>query len=209
MQFSNCLLVWFFLFFNLMSNAQNVQTHKVDVGSIERLQLNLDEVFAVEIVTGDFSTIRIISEAEGEYAKELQLQMKQIDQTLYINSLFEAILTSGFDKLSSHKVFAFQVKIYVPEQFQVFIKSNIAELDLVGKLAYLQADLKNGDCSLKNHQGDVKINTYRGNINIHTQDAKVRAETRTGKLQLEEANYKKYTLELKSVAGHIQVFQLN
>ena len=209
MMLQHKLSLLFIFCFTAFSFAQNLQTQELEVGTIKRLELNLDEVFAIEIITGDFSTIRFISEAEGEYAEELQLQMKQIEETLYVNSLFEAILSSGFDKLSSHKVFAFQLKIFVPEQFQIYLKSNIAQVHLEGKLAYFEADLKNGDCRLVKHEGDANINTYRGNIAIETKDAQVKAETRSGKLQLEDAEYKNNLLQLKSIEGNIDVIQLD
>ena len=199
----------FCCFLCLESLAQHTQHQTIEVENIEKIALYLDEVFAVEIVTGNFSSIQLISEAEGEYAEELQLEVKQIQETLYIHSLFDAILTSGFDKLSSHKVFAFQLKILIPETLQVYVESNIAEVNVHGKLSYFEADLKNGNCMMDNHQGDVKINTYRGNISIKTKDASIDAETRRGQLQLDQALLKRYGLSLKSIEGNIQVIQLN
>lgn len=209
MPFRNRIFLLIFLFFTGFVSAQNTRSQELEIGNIEQLQLNLDEVFAVEIITGDFSTIQIISEAEGEYADELQLEVKQTQQTLHISSVFDAILSSGYDKLSSHKVFAFQLKIFIPQHFQVYLQSNIARLQLEGKLAYLEANLNNGDCYLRKHEGNAKINTYRGNIHVQTKDAEVNAETRSGKLQLEVANYQNHFLELKSIEGDIEVIQLN
>lgn len=205
----NKLFFLLFICIVLNSFSQTTQKQEVELDGVKNVQLNLDEVFALEIVTGDFSSIRFISEAEGEYVEELQLEIKRIEETLYVNSLFEAILASGFDKLSSHKVFSFRLKICIPIHLLVYLKSNIAKVQMEGKLAYFEADLKNGDCQLLKHEGDVKINTYRGNIEIQTQDAEVIAQTRSGQLQYEEASYQKYRLELKSIEGDIQVNQLN
>ncbi len=198
-----------FLLFGLNAVAQLTQTRKLDVGDVKKLHLNLDEVFAVDIETGDYSKIEIFSEAEGEYAKELQLDIKQIEETLYVNSLFDAILSSGFDKLSSHKVFAIRMVIKIPEHLQLYISSNIAEVHLNGSLAYFEANLKNGNCFITNFQGNAKVNTYRGNINVQTQAAQIDAETRNGNLEVEEAIYKKHSIELKSIEGDIHVIQLN
>ncbi|GGE08622.1 DUF4097 family beta strand repeat-containing protein [Psychroflexus salis] len=198
-----------FLLLGLNANAQFTQTNTIDASDIKNLQLNLDEVFAVEIQTGNFSNIEIISEAEGEYAEELQLEIKQIEETLYVNSLFDAILSSGFDKLSSHKVFAIQLKVKLPEKLQLSISSNIAEVHLNGTLTYFDANLKSGNCYLQNFQGNAKVNTYRGNINVETQAAQIDAETRNGNLEVEEAIYKKHIIELKSIEGDIHVIQLN
>jgi hypothetical protein len=195
--------------FPFLGQAQNRLTREIELNEIKVLQLNLDEVFAVEIITGDFAKLKLISKSEGEYAQELRLDVNEIDETLHISSLFDAILTSGYDKLSSHKVISFQLKLYVPERLQVYLNSNIANVKLVGKLAYFEADLKSGACHLLKHEGNAKINTYRGDIEVETRDAEIKAETRSGTLQLQEANYKKYLLELKSVESNIEVIQLN
>ena len=198
-----------FILLSFSAFAQLTQTKKIGIGTIKKLQLNLDEVFAVDIQTGDYSNIEISSEAEGEYAQELQLEFKEIEETLYVNSLFDAILSSGFDKLSSHKVFAIQLSIKVPEKLQIYISSNIAEVHLNGNLAYFEANLNSGNCYIENFQGNAKVNTYRGNIDVKTQAAQIDAETRNGNLDVEDAIYKKYSVELKSIEGDIHVIQLN
>lgn len=189
--------------------AQLVQHKEIEAATIKDLYLQLDEVFMVTIETCACATIRYHTQAEGEYAEALQLATSSQAHRLSISSQFESILSSGYDKLSSHKVFSFQVHLTIPEKLHVYIISNIAQVEISGSLAYLEANLKNGNCTLLNHQGIANVNSYQGDIRVQTRDALVEASSRNGQVEVEKTNYPKFLLQLKTIAGDIMVEQLD
>lgn len=201
-----------FLFLSLLClnlYAQLIQNEKIEINDIKKIHLNLDEVYYLEIITGDFPEMSYVSKSEGEYSDLLQLEINSYGEDVYINSIFDAIVSSGYDKLSSHKVIVFQLKLFVPNTLQVYVKSNIANVMLSGKLPFFKADLKNGNCSLINFLGNAKINTYKGKIEIRTKNAKVEAETRNGELSIQQSSHPNFLMQLKSLDGNISVHQLD
>lgn len=200
------LFIWLL---NVSLCAQLFKEDKINTDGVKRLYLNLDEVFNVEIISGDFAEISYFSEAEGEYSEVLQLEITHIKDEVYINSIFDALISSGFDKLSSHKVIAFQLQLMLPENLQIYLKSNITNVSLKGKLTNFEADLKSGNCLLTDFQGNATINTYKGNIELHTKHAKIEAKTRNGKLQIQQSSNAIFQIELKSLDGDISVYQLD
>lgn len=209
MRFSSYIFLVLMLLFSSVVSAQIVQKESIAYAKANQLFLNVDEVFSVEIISGDFKNISYFTKSEGEYTHELLLEVNQLKEKIYINSIFDAKYASGFDKLSSHKVFAFQLKLFVPNHFKVFVKSNIANVNVTGRLAFLNADLKSGHCTLQEHEGNASINTYRGDIQISTQKAKVKATSRNGAIKVQPSQLENYTLNLKSIDGDIKVNQLD
>jgi DUF4097 and DUF4098 domain-containing protein YvlB len=194
------------LFFCLATGFSQKETAaSFDAKGIEKLYILTDEVFKIKIKTSKIDKINITSKAHGEYYDEISLNTEVLQDRLVITSQFNERLQNGFDKLSAHKVFSFEINLEIPENLQVFIKSNIASLQGQGKYKYLEAELKSGFCSLEDFEGNALVNTYSGSIEMETSHAKIDVSSRSGSIKLEKITPGNNKVELHSITGDIRV----
>lgn len=174
--------------------------------SLQSIHLNLDECFSIQINTQkDLEHVIVKSKSEGVYQNQIRIKHESTKNQLQITTVFPPILNSGYDKLSAHKVLVFEVEITLPEKTTLYLKSNVGFVEVVGNYHFFNANLNYGDIDFKAFTGNAKVATYRGHIYMNTQDAHVKAESRNGKVEIENFNYKKHQIELKSVDGDIKL----
>ena len=201
------LVLIFSVFGVLCSHSQKETLETIDAQNITSLQIESNEVFRITISTSKNGVIGIKTQAEGEYLQNLAFITELTGRTLKITSKYPEILTSGFDKLSAHKVFAVEVFLEIPENLNVEINSNTASVFGSGYYKNLQVQLKSGQCHLENFNGNLIVNTFKGDITVETLSAKVEATSRHGSV----LNGLKYsgenTIKLKSIDGNISVLE--
>ncbi|SHI63417.1 hypothetical protein SAMN04488096_103117 [Mesonia phycicola] len=189
--------------FHVKAQRERIQTFSA--GGVKEIILQADEIFKVEISTVSTKEIKLFTISEGEYFNDIQITAQQTSNKLYIASAYKEILTSGFDKLSAHKVYAVNLKLIVPENLKVIIVSNIASVYGEGKFNFLEAELNSGDCVLQNYYGKALINTLQGDVFISTKNAKVTAETNNGSLFIDKKLNFGNLIEIKSINGDVEV----
>lgn len=199
------VVIIFFLGGHLVCAAQK-NTHRIiDVGGIEKIDINLDEVYKIKINSSKTSQIKIITHSEGEYYNDIALHITRESNTLKIKSSYPEILTGGYDKLSAHKVFSLEVSILIPENMAVNLTSNLASVNGSGKFKSFRADLKQGYCNLTNISGNVTVNTFKGNILVEANSGQINADTRHGKVKLPDSLPGNNSIKLMSIDGDITV----
>ena len=189
----------------MQANAQRETRQEIDAEGIGTLELKLNEVFLVDIQTISGNTIIMETRSEGEYTNNISLDLEFDEDKLTFTSNYAEILTGGYDKLSAHKVFSFEVHLKIPENLNVIIESNLASVKGKGNFENLFADLKQGYCRLSEFSGNATINTYRGDIQVETSKAKIEAQTRNGKKIVPEFMAGTNLLRLTSIDGDISV----
>jgi len=199
------LFALFFMLNFLLLNAQKETIQTFEASSIKEVIVHVDEVFNVEIETANTSVITLSTFSEGEYYNDIVIQTKQDLHSFQLNSQYQKILTSGFDKLSAHKVYAVKLKLVIPKNLKVVVTSNIASLKATGSFKSLEAELKAGACQLLHFSGKALINTFQGNIYAETISANVKASTNHGNLQIGENLKNGQLMEIKSIYGNIEV----
>ena len=192
---------------NLICTAQKNTNRIIDIGNIEQIDINLDEVYKIKITTSKTAKIKITTHSEGEYYNDIALETTRESNTLKIKSTYPAILTGGYDKLSAHKVFSLEVEISIPEDMVVNTYSNLAAVIAQGKFKSFRANLKQGYCKLTNVSGEVAINTFKGDIIVATKTGSIKANTRHGNLHLPEFLSGKNPITLMSIDGDITVLK--
>lgn len=195
------------LFFCLNIYAQKETLQTINATTISEIVIKSNEVFKVSMKTTKEKTVTMKTASEGEYFQNISLTTTITGNTLTITSKYPEILTSGFDKLSAHKVFAVQMFIEVPENLNVRVISNVASVYGSGSYKNLELELKSGQCSLSNFDGNLLVNTYNGNILVETAYAKVEANSRHGSIENTLKHAGKNLLKLKSIDGNITVAQ--
>lgn len=203
MKLINALLL--ILFCSLSGFSQRDISGSYDAGDIKQLYIFADEVFRINIETSDTDQIKIISHSEGEYFDDISLEVEVLQEKMVLTSKFREVLQGGFDKLSAHKVFSLEITLEVPENLDVFIKSNIASVFGSGNYKNIEVDLKNGSCVLSTFKGNAVINTYKGLIELQTNNADITGTSRNGKVEIPKDITGKYRIVLKTINGNILV----
>ena len=195
--------VVFLLSFTTYAQRETLQT--IDAKNISEILIKSDEVFRVSLTTTKERLMTMKTESEGEYFQNISLITDITGSTLTVTSKYPEILTSGFDKLSAHKVFAVQVFLEIPENLKVTIISNVASVFGSGSYKNLELELKSGQCVLTDFDGDLLVNTYNGNITVETTYAKVEASSRHGTIENNLNHTGENLLKLKTIDGNIAV----
>jgi len=199
---------FFILFFALVfsAKAQSIVERKIAIDHIEQLHLKVDEVFGVYISTNPkINELKIKSYSEGEYAQNIGFNFTEENKTLTVQTVFPEILTSGYDKLSAHKVFAVRLEIEIPEHKSVIIQSDLASVYGNGNYTYFEAELKSGRCELHQFSGKALVNTFKGDIEVGTLEEKITAISTHGTVKMESIFKKGNKISLKSIDGDINV----
>lgn len=200
------ILPYLLLFLNIFNGYSQKETLDIyDAGGIEQLYIHIDEVFKINIRTSKTNKITITSRAGGEYYNDISLDVEVMQDQMALTSQYMEVLQNGYDKLSAHKVFSFEISIEIPEGLYVAIDSNIASVRAKGKFKYLQAQLRSGFCRLEDFTGNALVNTYTGGIEVETANTSIIATSRKGSINLPEKFGGKYKVELHSITGDIRV----
>jgi hypothetical protein len=185
--------------------AQKQTQQQIDANGIKNIMIESNEVFRITLKSTKTPFITIKTASEGEYYQNISLNTELTGETLNVTSKYPQILTSGYDKLSAHKVLAMEVLLEVPENLSITLQSNVASVFGEGKFEYLQLELKSGQCVLKDFNGNLLVNTYKGNISVETSPSRVEAESRHGLI----VNNLDYTgqqlIKLKTIDGNITI----
>ena len=202
-RYLSILLLISSLCFNV--KAQVTSTQRIDAESIQLIKLQLEQVAFVNIKTSDKQEIEIKTESSGEYSQAIRLD-KQIKQNeLLIKSVFDKKLKGGFDKLSALKVFSIGLHLLIPADIKVDIRTDITNIKIRGDYKTVHIENKFGNCRLDKFQGDAQINTFSGNVVIETANAYIKASTENGEKEIESIKGNKYSIDVKTVDGNIQV----
>lgn len=185
--------------------SQKDTSQSFDAEKIEQLYIYTDEVFKINIITSDTHQIILTSHSEGEYFNDISLETEMRQNKMILTSKFREILQGGYDKLSANKVFSMEITLEIPENLQVFVKSNIASVTGKGTFKNLQIELKSGYCRLEYFEGNAVVNTYSGSIWVDAHNAKITASSRNGKVNVPVTAYGKYRVNLTSINGNISV----
>lgn len=193
------------LVFGFSGYSQKDISGVYDAENIKQLYIFTDEVFRINIKTSETNQIKIISHSEGEYFNDISLEVEVLQEKMVLTSQFQEILQSGFDKLSAHKVFSLELSLEIPEDLEVFIKSNIASVYGSGKFKNLAVDLKNGSLDFSSFTGNATINTYKGSIEMGTENASITGTSRNGKVVIPKEMNGENRIILKTINGNILV----
>ena len=201
-------LTFLIFLLSLSASAQKDTSKQLDAKEIKSIYIDTDEVFKIIIkTTTNSDLISISSHSEGEYFNDIALNTEVRANSIYLTTKFREILKSGFDKLSAHKVFSLEITLEIPEELQVFVKSNIASVEAEGDYDFIQVQLNSGYCNLYNFIGNALVNTYNGAITIQTTDATVSASSRNGKVILPSDFSGKNVIKATSINGDIRIVE--
>ncbi|MDN3595781.1 hypothetical protein [Zunongwangia endophytica] len=180
-------------------------TQNILSSDFEEIIFEADEVFKINVYSEDRETVKFNTHSEGEYYNNIQLRTKLENGILILETQYPERLVGGFDKLSAHKVFSFEVDLYLPEGKKVSISSNSASIIVKGKFDNFTANLQRGYCILENFDGNCTVNTYKGDITAQVISGEINAKSRHGEVSVAKDLFGMHQIKLTSINGDISV----
>ena len=194
-----------FLLFSFASVAQKKLHKMVLADNVALIQLNTAHFFEVNLNTVSGNEVVVEANMEGEYSRELDLDLKNDGETLFIEANFVPNFENPNDKLSAHKVVSILLNISVPEFKAVAIYGTSSRVNAAGVFKDLQIVLSDGTINLTNIHGTVQLKTQSGAINVKTSAANIEAESKYGKVSKNPIPKGDSRYTLKTVTGNIEL----
>ncbi|WP_121667354.1 DUF4097 family beta strand repeat-containing protein [Mesonia aquimarina] len=207
MKFTICyfFVAFFCIGISSVSFGQKKSVKVFENFSADWVEIDADEVFKITLKTSASNQLKLTVFSEGEYLQDINVHTELQENRLLVSTAYPEILTSGYDKLSAHKVFSVSLVIEIPKSKKILITSNIASVFAKGKYAYFEAELGAGRCELKNFTGNALINTFKGNVYVETSQSNIKATSNHGKVYIPKNNTIGKEIRIKSIYGDILV----
>lgn len=201
-------LVIFFLLVVHFSVAQKQTEKQWNAQQIEKVDINGEGIFKINIKNSESNTIDLVVKFEGEHSENLVIIDSVSQGVLKLSTDFQPLFKADNDKLSAHKVLSVELELSIPKHIDLNIKSDIAQTKIEGHFPNVFIELKTGNCMLDSFFGNATINTISGNINIKTNNAKTIAKSKTGIVDVKQFKLALYQLNLQTVNGNINVSKI-
>lgn len=201
-------LVIFFLLVVHCSIAQKQTEKQWNAQQIEKVNINGEGIFKINIKNSESNTIDLLVKFEGEHSEHLVIIDSVSQGILKLSTDFQPLFKADNDKLSAHKVLSVELQLSIPKHVDLNIKSDIAQTKVEGHFPNVFIELKTGNCTLDPFFGNATVNTINGNINVKTNNAKTIAKSKTGIVDVKQFKLALYQLNLQTVNGNINVSKI-
>lgn len=198
--------MFYFVCLTAMAQKQVIKT--VVEPAITLVQIDVRNCFEVVLETVDEPEIQVVALIEGEYSKELQLQVYEDGKTLMIGAGFSASFINPNDKLSAHKVVSIALHIKVPRWKNVAVFGTNTRVIASGAYSDLNIVLSDGLCELRQVSKVVAVKTQSGNIMVATKGGKINARSKYGEIVKDLIPIGEDRYSLSTVTGNIDVRKL-
>lgn len=185
--------------------AQQQTTQIIPAEGVNSISIDGNQLFRIAIMTSKTNNIRVRSKLSGEYREKFQIVLdKRRDQVnLKLHEL--PFMNLADDKISAHKVISAEVEIIIPEDLNVLVTSDIAQLHMDGLYNKVHIELVYGSCFFSARARHSTINTLDGQISVHTTNTQISARSRYGQVNDFEVKNQRSQMRLTSVHGDITV----
>ncbi len=169
------------------------------------IQIDAENCYKILLDTTEGQEILIDAIIDGEYQKDLIVNIEEEGSNVFISSGFQPNFINPNDKLSAHKVVSIELKIAVPEYMNVHLFGTSTNVHIEGIYRKLRIDLADGICTLLNTGEHVAVKTQNGDIFLQTHSGIVNTKSNYGKVfgaQIPEGNN---LYSLRTVEGNIHL----
>ncbi len=186
-------------------NAQKRVKKALIEANRQYVQIDTKNCFKVNLITTKSKEIEVKAFIEGEYQKDLALNIEQVGNNVLVSAGFLPNFIQPNDKLSAHKVVSISLEISLPEYLNVTVYGTNSFVTATGNYRYLKVTLADGDCTLNNVTEKAAIKTQKGNILVRTKVGSIEAQSIYGKVVLADIPDGNQRYTLNSVEGNIQI----
>jgi len=202
------LLFLLLLTLNLLScfGQKFVKKSVVSQGTTS-IQLDTSNFFEVQVGTTRENEIVLEATMEGEYEKDLGLEISEAGNTLMVSAAFQPHFVAPNDKLSAHKVISISLTVLIPENMDVSVYGTSANVFIEGQYKHLKVALNDGRCTIKEGGENVEATTQSGPISLEIASGTILAETKYGSIDKQYVPVGNDQYSLHSTTGNISIRQ--
>jgi hypothetical protein len=177
-------IIWvlFFLVPHQIGLSQKLIEKELVNPETKFVEINAANCYLVTISTHGDKQLKIEASMEGEYAKDLSIELEEQGPNILIGTAFLPSFNAPNDKLSAHKVISISLSVTLPEYMQVKVYGTHANVFADGDYKDLSITLADGSCTLKKISERIVVKTQRGEITAHKANGTVKAKSEYGQV---------------------------
>ena len=198
-------LICSFLVFTQLAICQKLVRKTLVNSGIAYIQIDAQNCFEVEISTIPGNELLVEAAMEGEYKKDLAINLEEDNAVLRVGASFLPNFRPPNDKLSAHKVISIKLQLKIPEYRNVRLYGTNSNVQATGNYKALKIVLSDGDCSLKAIAETVDVKTQSGNIVLIAKEGTLDAKSTYGQVTSQQLKKGDPTYVLASIEGDITV----
>ncbi|QLG45554.1 DUF4097 family beta strand repeat-containing protein [Costertonia aggregata] len=184
-------------------NAQKIIKKSVLTTRTTLVNIDAGQCFLLTVENSDSDLLQVYATIDGEYKKDLAVNIKEEGNTLSIHTDFQPLFKNPNDKLSAHKVVSIALVVKVPNGKNLTVNGTSCMVAISGFFKNISVVLDDGMCTLKNITETAKVRTQSGNIVAFVRSADIKSKTKYGKVHTEAVPKGESKLDLASVTGNI------
>ena len=202
-KFKAFLLCWSLSF--AVIHAQNSLTKTIAADSVNSIEINGNQIFNISVTTTKNNKILVSSTLDGEYQNKYQIALKQEGTQLFLALNYVSFEDIPDDKRNANKVIAATLKVEIPEDLMLNIKSDVGSVNVTGQFKSIFIELLQGYCNVVGKTTSATINTIDGNIKVATNNAVINANSKHGNSKADLLKPSENVWHLYSINGDITV----
>ncbi len=173
--------------------------------SISLININAENCFQISLETTNTNQIIVSATIDGEYQKDLALQIKEEGPTVFVSAGFNPNFKNPNDKLSAHKVVSISLHIKLPANKNINLYGKSSNINVTGNYKQLDVSLYDGFCKLRNIGGIITVKTQNGNIFLENKNATIKATSKYGEIYNTKIPKGKGIFNLLTITGNIHI----
>lgn len=198
------VLFFFVVLVSLQSlAAQKLVKKTVLKDEVSKIQIDVGNCFEIDLGTSDSQELIVEAQIDGEYKKDLLLNITEQGATIGISAAFQPNFINPNDKLSAHKVISIALKVLVPKHKLVHVFGTHCNVSATGVYDLLRVSLNDGRCDLIEVSENVEVITQSGSISATYEEAKVMAQSKYGRIMGPDSDSGNGQYDLRTVTGNI------
>lgn len=174
---------------------------------VTSIQIDTNLFFEVKVETSQEKAMVLEASMEGEYQKDLALEIIENGNTLLVAGKFQPYFKEPNDKLSAHKVVSISLYIRIPENKEVYLYGNSSNVMVEGNYKDLRVVLNDGRCTIREVGQNVSATTQSGPISLIIASGTVKAMSKYGSIAKEYIPKGNERFNLSSTTGNITITQ--
>ena len=192
-------------FASVTITAQKVVKKTYVNANNDYIQIDSNNCYQIDLNTASGDELLVEAIIDGEYRKDLVVNIEQEGHTVLINAGFQPNFVFPNDKLSAHKVVSVRLQITLPEYHDIRLYGTSSNVNATGNYKNLKVDLADGICELRNVAENVQVKTQRGAIYLFTDRGDIMATSAYGTVSGNSIPSGDSVYDLQSVEGDIHL----
>ena len=183
--------------------AQKVVEKSLINSNASTFQIDVTNCFEMHLETSDTDAIVVTATLDGEYKKDLVLNLKREGDAVFVSAGFQSNFKNPNDKLSTHKVVSIALEIKLPANKRVNVFGLSCNVTANGTYKKVKVTLNDGACNLSKVSGIAEVITQSGNISAESETATITSTSKYGIIDGDLIPNGNDTYTLSTITGNI------